>query len=307
MIGYNDEENYFLNNWWDATVILLSQLQNGVVLLLNYMSAGRDRKPLLLLALPEYFANEPELQHLVSVVSQEPRIEEMYVYHTREFLVAGLIKRHYFMIVFVTPDSGLTGQESRLIMETQLPDSKYECSFMVVSKIAAQRLLYFSQPFFKDKITDSNCIYKKDPYAPDFHWERAIDDMQADLGSYYGSMEDALAELVLFFEENSTLTDALIVLPKTSMRNVLLLMFQAYAYKVLFYLDPYCDDVELFLGLAVYQSIEITGIWDRFNSTVLNLLPFFESKSDVSVDRKTAGRIQGFYKELHSVIGGAYD
>lgn len=307
MIGYNDEENYFLDNWWDATVLLLSQLEDAVELVLDHMSAVQDRKPLPLLALPEYNFTEPELKQLVSVISQEPRIEELYVYHSRQFLVAGPIKRHYFMIVFSTPESNLTGKEVRLLMETKIPEATFQCSFMVVSKIAAQRLLYFSQSFFKNKITDSNCIYKKDPYAPDFHWERATEDTQDDLGSYYGSMEDALAELVLFFEENNILPDALIVLPKTKMLNVLVLMFQAYAYKVLFYLDPYCDDVELFLGLAVFQSTEITGIWNRFNRNVLDLLPFFESESDFLADIEKVGLIQEFYKELQGVVGTAYN
>lgn len=307
MIGYNDEENYFLDNWWDATLELLSQLQGAVELVLDHMSAVQDRKPLPLLALPEYSATEPELKQLVSIISQEPRIEEMYLYHTREFLVAGPIKRHYFMIVFSTPESKLTGKEVRLLMETQMSEATFQCSFMVVSKIVAQRLLYFSQSFFKDKITDANCIYKKDPYAPHFHWERTTEETQEDLCSYYGSMEDALAELVLFFEENNTLPHALIVLPKTRMRNVLVLMFQAYAYKVLFYLDPYCDDVELFLGLVVFHSTEITGIWNRFNSTVLDLLPFFESESDVLADVEKVALIKGFYGELSAVIGTAYN
>ena len=307
MIGYNDEENYFLDDWWDATLLLLSQLQDAVGLVLDHLKAVKDQKPLPPLALPEYRANEPELKQLVSVVSQELRIEEMYVYHTREFLVAGPIKRHYFMIVFCAPESKLTGKEVRLLMETQLPERSYQCSFMVVSKIGAQRLLYYTQSFFRDKIKDSNCIYKKDMYAPDFHWQRTTDDMQDDLGLYYGRMEDAYQELVLFFEENSALADSQTLLPKTRMRKLLLLMFQAYAFKELFYLDEFCHDLELFLGLSLYHSTEITSIWNRFNSTVLDLLPFFDSGSDVFVDVETAGLIGGFYKELHGVIGGAYD
>ena len=194
-----------------------------------------------------------------------------------------------------------------LKIETQLSEAAYQCSFMVVSKIGAQRLLYDAQPFLKDKIQDSNCIYKKDPYAPDFHWTNKVDQYQDDLDLYYDRMKDAYEEMVLFFEKDIALADSQTLLPKARMRKLLLLMFQAYAFKELFYLDEFCHDLESFLGLAVFHSTEITGMWNRFNSTVLDLLPFFDSGSDVFVDMEMAGLIQGFYEELHGVIGGAYE
>ncbi|WP_432671113.1 hypothetical protein [Flavobacterium sp. SM2513] len=297
-----EEESYFLDSWWDATLLLLSQLQDAVELVLHHLKALQDRKPLPTLALPEYVTNEPELQHLVSVVAQEPRIEELYVFHTREFLVAGPIKRHYFLIVFVAPESKLTGKEVRLLMETQLPERSYQCSFMVVSKIATQHLLFSVQSFFINKIMDSNCIYKKDPYAPDFHWTNKVDQYYDDLELYYDRMQDTYEKMLVFLETNSGSADALTLLPKANMHQLLLLMFQVYVYKKLYYVDEFCHDLELFLGLAVYHSIEITGIWNRFNSTVLDLLPFFDSESDVFVNVEKAGFIQGFYKELHGVI-----
>lgn len=307
MLGDYDEENYFLDSWLDAATLLLSQLHDAVELVLDFMKALKDRKPLPPLALPQYTAEAPELKQFVSVLAQNLNIEEVYRYRTREFLVAGPIKRHYFMIVFVAPESKVTGKEVRSLLESQVTDATYQCSFLVVSKIAAQRLLYFTQAFFKDKMNDSNCIYKKDVYAPDLHWQRTIDNLQDDLGIYYSRMEDAYQEMVLFFEENIASPDALIVLPKTTMRNVLLLMFQAYDYDKLFYLDPYCDDLEAFLGLAMYQSIALTGIWNRFTTDVLDLISFFDSETDVLVDREKADLIVGFYKELHGVICNAID
>lgn len=302
-----EEESYFLDFWWDATVLLLSQLEDAVELVLDHMNAVQDRKPLPLLVLPEYSATEPELKQLVSVISQEPRIEEMYLYHTREFLVAGPIKRHYFMIVFSTPESKLTGKEVRLLMETQMSEATFQCSFMVVSKIVAQRLLYDAQPFLKDKIQDSNCLYKRDPYAPDFHWTNNVAEYQDDLDLYYERMKDAYEELLSLFETEIVLTDRLTLLPKASMQTLLLLMFQVYVYKELSYVDEFCHDLELFLGIAVFHSTEITGIWNRFNSTVLDLLPFFESESDVLADVEKVALIKGFYGELSAVIGTAYN
>ena len=178
---------------------------------------------------------------------------------------------------------------------------------MVVSKLAAQRLLYYTQSFYKDKMKDSNCIYKKDVYAPDFHWQRTIDDVQDDLSLYYGRMEDAYQSMVLYFQENTASSNVLLQLPKKSMYQLLLLMFQVYAFKELFYLDEFCNDLELFLGLTMYHNLAITGIWNQFNSNTLDLLPFFDSEIDVFVDRDKAGLIVDFYKELHAAIGNAFN
>ena len=57
----------------------------------------------------------------------------------------------------------------------------------------------------------------------------------------------------------------------------------------------------------MYHNLAITGIWNRFNTTVLDLIPFSESESNLLVDAETAVLVVHFYKELHALIDTAFN
>ncbi|RZL45375.1 MAG: hypothetical protein EOP00_17570 [Pedobacter sp.] len=300
------DEDYYLDAWLDASVQLLAQFHSAVEDVLEGMKVWNETQKVPVLVAPTFGTAEVELERLVSVLSHEVCIEEVYLYHTRTFVVSGPVKKHYFIIVFVTEDSEVRAKDLYALVATQIPDAPYRCGFMVISKIEAQRSLYFTHTFFDGKITDSNCLYKRDVFAPDFHWERNMNDMHCDLGLFYKRMKAAYQQLVLEFEEATTKDETHILLPKSLMRQFVLLLLQVYVYKRLYYLDERNNDVDLFLGLAMYTSIDFCNLWDRFNTTVLDLLPFFDSYAEVLVDGDQLELVRGFLKELFVLIEGEY-
>ena len=57
----------------------------------------------------------------------------------------------------------------------------------------------------------------------------------------------------------------------------------------------------------MYHSTDISSIWQRFNTKILDLISFFDSETDAVANAETARIILDFYKELHHLLQNTND